>query len=138
MGRFEDLKAKYAGVLNTIQQKGIRLENLHVQDDKLFLKGKAPSQAIKNLVWDQIKVVNPAVDDITADIGIDESLAPPPAAAAAAPAQSYTVRAGDTLSKISKQVYGDANQYMKIFEANRDKLASPDMIKPGQVLTIPK
>ncbi len=49
----------------------------------------------------------------------------------------YTVVSGDTLSKISKQAYGDANKYMKIFEANKPMLTHPDKIYPGQVLRIP-
>ena len=52
-------------------------------------------------------------------------------------AQFYTVKSGDTLSKISKQYYGDANQYMKIFEANKPMLSHPDKIYPGQNLRIP-
>jgi nucleoid-associated protein YgaU len=52
-------------------------------------------------------------------------------------AQWYTVVSGDTLSKISKQYYGDANKYMKIFEANKPMLSSPDKIYPGQKLRIP-
>ena len=51
--------------------------------------------------------------------------------------QYYTVKSGDTLSKISKQHYGDANQYMKIFEANKPMLKDPDKIYPGQNLRIP-
>jgi nucleoid-associated protein YgaU len=51
--------------------------------------------------------------------------------------QTYTVKSGDTLSKISKQFYGDANQYQRIFEANRDKLDDPNKIQPGQQLVIP-
>jgi nucleoid-associated protein YgaU len=47
------------------------------------------------------------------------------------------VKKGDTLSKISKQFYGDANAYQKIFDANRDQLKDPDKIQPGQVLRIP-
>ncbi len=49
----------------------------------------------------------------------------------------YTVVAGDTLSKISKTNYGDANKYMKIFDANKPMLSNPDRIYPGQVLRIP-
>ncbi|MEO9137241.1 MAG: peptidoglycan-binding protein LysM [Casimicrobiaceae bacterium] len=49
----------------------------------------------------------------------------------------YTVASGDTLSKISKQYYGDANKYMTIFEANKPMLTSPDRIYPGQKLRIP-
>jgi len=51
--------------------------------------------------------------------------------------QSHEVVAGDTLSKISKQYYGDASLYMKIFEANRNILKDPDLIKVGQKLRIP-
>ena len=51
--------------------------------------------------------------------------------------QYYTVVSGDTLSKISRQYYGDANKYMKIFEANKPMLSSPDRIYPGQKLRIP-
>ena len=46
-------------------------------------------------------------------------------------------RGGDNLSKISKQFYGDADEYMRIFYANRDKLKDPDMIQVGQKLAIP-
>ena len=52
-------------------------------------------------------------------------------------AKYYTVVSGDTLSKISKAQYGDANKYMTIFEANRPMLQHPDKIYPGQVLRIP-
>lgn len=49
----------------------------------------------------------------------------------------YTVEKGDTLSKIAKQHYGDANKYQQIFEANKPMLSDPDKIYPGQVLRIP-
>ena len=52
-------------------------------------------------------------------------------------AQYYTVKSGDTLSKVSKHFYGDANKYMKIFEANKPMLSHPDKIYPGQNLRIP-
>ena len=51
--------------------------------------------------------------------------------------QFYTVMKGDWLSKISKTVYGDANKYNVIFEANKPMLTDPDKIYPGQVLVIP-
>lgn len=53
------------------------------------------------------------------------------------PATFHTVVAGDTLSKIAKKVYGDANAYMKIFEANKPMLSDPDKIYPGQSLRVP-
>ena len=52
--------------------------------------------------------------------------------------RTYTVKSGDTLSAIARQFYNDASQYMKIFEANKNLLSSPDKIAPGQVLTIPE
>ena len=51
---------------------------------------------------------------------------------------TYTVKAGDTLSKIAKEKLGDANAYMEIFNANKDQLTDPNKIKPGQVLKIPQ
>ena len=53
------------------------------------------------------------------------------------PAQKYTVKAGDTLSKIAKQFYGDAGKYMKIFDAKKGLLKDPDKIQVGQELAIP-
>jgi len=54
-----------------------------------------------------------------------------------APPRTYTVVAGDSLSKIAKKMYGDANKWQAIFEANRDTVKNPDLIHPGQVLKIP-
>ena len=51
--------------------------------------------------------------------------------------RSYTVVAGDSLSKIAKREYGDAQKWRQIYEANRDQIKDPDLIHPGQVLTIP-
>ena len=50
---------------------------------------------------------------------------------------TYTVKSGDSLSKIAKHVYGDANEWHRIYEANRDKIKNPDLIHPGQEFTIP-
>lgn len=142
MDRLEELKNKYSSVLQVVQQQGVRLTHLHVQDNKLFLQGAAPSQDVKNNVWNQIKSVDASLSDITCDLNVDPSLAPPKTAAAAAPAsatssRTYRVQAGDTLSKIAKQFYGNANDYNRIFDANRDKLDNPDKIQVGQELIIP-
>ena len=51
--------------------------------------------------------------------------------------QTYTVVSGDSLSKIAKHHYGDANKWRRIFEANQDVLTDPDLIYPGQTLKIP-
>ena len=65
------------------------------------------------------------------------STAPAPSPAPAAP-RTYTVAAGDSLSKIAKKLYGDANKWKRIFDANRDTVKNPDLIHPGQVLKIPE
>ena len=129
MATLEALKAKYQPAIDLAKTRGVSLKNVHVENDKLLIRGAAPNQAIKNEVWDRIKVIDATYSDLTADITIDASLA--------VPAQVYEVAAGDTLSKISKKYYGDAGKYMKIFDANKDQLSDPDKIKPGQKLKIP-
>ncbi|MEA2713644.1 MAG: hypothetical protein QOK27_1605 [Gemmatimonadales bacterium] len=52
--------------------------------------------------------------------------------------RTYTVVAGDSLSKIAKREYGDASKWHRIFEANRDQIENPDLIHPGQVLNLPQ
>ena len=138
--RFNELKGKYQPVLNLIEQQQVQLQNLHVESNKLFIRGTASSDDAKNAVWNQIKLVDSGYDkDLIADISVDTSRA---AAAAAGGGQGqggqvYEVKSGDNLSKISKQFYGDPNEYMRIFYANRDKLRDPDQIQVGQKLSIP-
>jgi nucleoid-associated protein YgaU len=129
MAELEQLKSKYASVLNAINQSGVRLTHVHIQDDKLYVEGACGSDAIKNRIWDQVKLVDPTYSDLTLNLTVDASLAPQQ--------QTYTVAAGDSLSKIAKHFYGNPNEYMKIFEANKDKLTDPNVIKPGQQLVIP-
>jgi nucleoid-associated protein YgaU len=136
--RFEELKQKYASALRVVEQTGVRLRNLHVENNKLFLKGEAPSEQAKNQVWDQIKLVDPSFSDLMADITVDPNAPKPQAAQGpASGGQTYTVQAGDTLSKIAKNFYGDANAYMNIFNANKNILSDPNKISPGQQLVIP-
>jgi len=137
--RFNELKQKYQTVLTTADNERIQFLNLHVQDNKLFIRGIAPSEEAKNKFWDQIKLVNPSGDDITADLTVDTSRAMGAAAGGGqgGGGQTYEVKSGDNLSKISKQFYGDPNEYMRIFYANRDKLRDPDKIQIGQQLVIP-
>jgi nucleoid-associated protein YgaU len=63
------------------------------------------------------------------------STAPSPAGQATT--ETYVVRQGDSLSKIAKERYGNANQWPKIYEANKDVIKDPDLIYPGQTLRIP-
>jgi nucleoid-associated protein YgaU len=138
--RFQELKQKYQTALSVIEQQQVQLQNLHVQDDKLYIRGVAPSQDAANKVWDQVKLANPNLDDITLDLQVSQTQAQGAVATGGQSGQggqTYTVKAGDTLSKISHQFYGDANEYMRIFYANRDKLHDPNKIQVGQQLVIP-
>lgn len=133
MDQLEELKAKYASVLELIKKRGVRLDHLHVQDGKLFMQGAAPAEAVKNQVWDQIKVVDASYSDLTADISVDSSLPPP-----AAEHTIYTVVGGDSLWKISSHFYGAGHLFNRIIEANPDKLKDEhSVIHPGDELRIP-
>ena len=98
------------------------------RDGKLHFKGTVNTQDEANKIWDAIKTVPTWSQDVVADIR----------ATGAAAEVTYTVKAGDTLSKIAKEHLGDANAYHEIFNANRDQLSDPDKIKAGQVLKIPQ
>ncbi len=65
------------------------------------------------------------------------STAPQAPDAAPPKIETYTVQSGDSLSKIAKRIYGDANAWKTIFEANRDQIKDPDLIHPGQILKVP-
>jgi len=136
--RFDELKGKYHTALNVADRERIEFYNLHVQDDKLYIRGIAPTLEARNKFGEQLRLVNPTEDDVVAEIDIREAQA---AAAAvgggSVPAVTYTVKSGDTLSKISREQYGSPTEYMRIFYANRDKLNDPDKIQVGQQLTIP-
>ena len=134
--QLSQLKAKYASVLRFIEQKGIRLQNVHVEGGKLVIRGSAPSQELADLVWDQVKLVDPNYGDLTLDLSVASQSGTGGSGTAAA-MQTHTVVAGDTLSKLAQRFYGDKMAYQRIFDANRDILKDPDLIHPGQVLKIP-
>ena len=142
--RFEQLKQKYQPVQNAMAQHQVRLQNLNMQGDKLLMRAQAPSQDAKNRVWDVIKLVDPTASDVIVDITVQESAQAPRTQTAGASVsggqatRTYTVQPGDSLSKISQQFYGNASEYMKIFEANRNQLDNPNTIRPGQQLIIPE
>ena len=102
---------------------------------KLHFKGTVATDAEKNEIWNAIKTIPTWQNDIVADIKVTGG--PAAGAAPAAAAKTYTVQAGDTLSKIAKDHLGSAGAYMKIFDLNKDQLSDPDKIKPGQVLKPP-
>ena len=140
--RLEQLKQKYQSVQNAMAQHQVRLQNLNMQGEQLFMRAEAPSQDAKNKIWDQIKLVDASHSDLIADITVNETAQMQTQTAGASfsggqSGRTYTVQPGDTLSKISRQFYGTPSDYMKIFEANRSWLSNPNEIKPGQQLVIP-
>jgi nucleoid-associated protein YgaU len=123
-----NLRDKYNHAIQTA--KGFRMQGAaEERDGKLYFKGVVQNQEEVNKIWDAIKIVPDWRNDIVAEVTIDPN--------AKAQEKTYTVKAGDTLSKIAKEHLGDANDYMKIFNVNKDQLTDPDKIKPGQVLRIP-
>lgn len=115
-----------------IAAQNLKADNLDVAFDgaagTVTVSGQAPDQETREkivLCCGNVSGVDKVVDNMTV------------AAGAAPEAVYYTVKSGDTLSKIAKEQYGNANEYMPIFEANKPMLKHPDKIYPGQVLRIP-
>lgn len=116
---------------NYISKMNLSADNLKVTfngaSGEVTVSGTAATQEIKEkilLCCGNVKGVANVVDNME----VTEKAAEP---------RFYTVVSGDTLSKIAKQYYGNANAYMKIFEANKPMLTHPDKIYPGQTLRIP-
>jgi nucleoid-associated protein YgaU len=132
------LREKYAQAIQTA--KNFRMDgSAQERDGKLYFNGTVGSESEKNAIWDALKTVPDWRTDVVADIKVvPRPGATGTAGAAKTSTRTYTVKSGDTLSKIAKEFYGDANAYMDIFNANKDQLNDPDKIKPGQVLKIPE
>ncbi len=116
--------------------------NVAVDGDKATLSGTAPSQeALEKMVL--CAGNQRGISEVDCQLQVDApAVSAEPAAAASAPvteaaSEFYTVKSGDTLSKIAQEQYGSASKYMLIFEANKPMLSDPDKIYPGQSLRIP-
>jgi nucleoid-associated protein YgaU len=121
-----------AAIEKYIASQNLSAKDLAVKYDgaskTAIVSGIAPNQAVKEkilLCCGNVSSVAKVDDQLT----VAQSDAPP--------SSFYEVKAGDSLSKIAKSVYGDANTYMKIFEANKPMLSDPNKIYPGQKLRIP-
>lgn len=116
-------------LLDYVKQLGLPYNRikLSVTDDDVKVEGEVAAQE------DAEKIVL-AIGNVEGVDQVDNLMT---VATPAPQAKFYTVVSGDTLSKISKEFYGDANKYNTIFEANKPMLTHPDKIYPGQVLRIP-
>jgi len=123
MADLATLKQKYQPVLDVLAKEDATVEAVDLQGNQLHIKATVVSEASKNRIWDAVKSVDPTFADLKHEIVVAQG------------DQTYTVKSGDSLSKISKLFYGDANQYMKIAKAN--DIPDPDKIKAGQQLKIP-
>jgi len=127
------LRDKYADAIRTA--KALKMQgSADERDGKLYFHGTVGTQAEANKIWDAIKAIPEWPNEIVADIKATGGSTP----AAGTGQSTYTVKAGDTLSKIAKDMLGDVNAYMDIFNVNKDQLSDPNKIKPGQVLKIPQ
>lgn len=122
MASFEELQAKYKAVLDKGHEVGLNVQNVNLEGDKLLIRGTVPAEHGKNVLWDVIKGIDAGVSDAIIDINVQSG-------------GTYTVVSGDTLSKIAKRFYGDANHYHAIAQASG--IDNPDKINVGQVITLP-
>lgn len=128
----EKEQALERALLDYMAQQNLPVENLTVVFDSatatVTVSGSVPDQATREkivLCSGNVEGVAQVNDQLNVVAGArDES-------------RWYEVKSGDTLSRIAKEVYGDANRYSAIFEANRPMLSDPDKIYPGQMLRIP-
>lgn len=119
-------------LLRRIQQQNLNISDLKVKyngsTDTAEISGTAKTQADREkaiIAIGNVQNVAKVIDNIDIQEDAPEST-------------MYTVKSGDSLSKIAEDVYGSADEYMKIFEANKPMLSDPNKIYPGQVLRIPK
>ncbi len=127
MADLEALKAKYAPVLAKMEQfepYGATLDVVELDGEKLHLKGTVPSEVVANRVWDEIKKCDPTYADLEHEI-----------ATTGGAEQPYTIKSGDSLSKIAQLFYGNGNKYPKIVEANG--IADPNNVPIGTELQLP-
>jgi nucleoid-associated protein YgaU len=122
------LKEKYAAALRLGEELKVKGSEVREEGGKLIIKGLAEYGIDRDHVWDVIKKQAGWEKEIVADIKVEKT-----------DVYGYwTVKSGDSLSKIAKDVYDDAGKYTKIYEANKATIGNnPNLIKPGQKLVLP-
>jgi nucleoid-associated protein YgaU len=122
------LKEKYADLLKLGDELRLSGSKISEEAGKLKFLGTAEYQLQKDKFWDKVKSYAGWENDFVADIKVEKTDV----------YGYYVVKSGDSLSKIAKDVYDNAGLYNKIYEANKALIGeNPNMIKPGQKLTIP-
>jgi nucleoid-associated protein YgaU len=122
------LKDKYADLLKLGEE--LKLSSSKVDEDggKLKVWGTAEYQLQKDKFWDKVKTYSGWENDLVADIKVEKTDV----------YGYYVVKSGDSLSKISKDVYDNGGLFQKIYDANKATIGdNPNLIKPGQKLVIP-
>jgi nucleoid-associated protein YgaU len=120
------LRDKYQSLISMAEGSGVADLNIQEQDNVLHIHGTAPSETVKQQLWDEYNRLDP--DMRAGDVVLNLDVA-------AGSEVFYTVAPGDSLSKIATKYKGVT--WQKIFEANRDQIKNPDLIHPGQKLRIP-
>jgi nucleoid-associated protein YgaU len=120
------LRDKYQSLIAMAEGSGVTDLEIQEQDNVLHIHGTAPSEAVKQQLWDEYNRLDP--DMRSGDVVLSLEVA-------AGSEVFYTVQSGDSLSKIATKYTGVT--WQKIFEANRDQIKNPDLIHPGQKLRIP-
>ena len=121
------LQDKYRELVTTAQSTGVSNLQVREQDRVLYIDGVAPSEEIKQRLWDIYGKIDP--DYRSADLVMNIKVLQD-----AGGTKEYVVVSGDNLSKIGKKFNV---KWKDIFEANKDKIKDPDHIEPGWKLKIP-
>jgi len=123
------LEQKYAELIQTARSSGVQNLQVREQENVLYIDGQAPTQDIKQKLWDVYGKIDPNYR--SADVVMNVAVSPITPAPAM---QEYEVVKGDNLSKIGKR-YGVS--WKEIYEANKNVISDPDLIQPGWKLKIP-
>ena len=122
------LRNKYQQLIDEATRSGVSNLDVRQQDNVLYIDGTAPTDAVKQQLWDVYNTIDPDYrsGDLIMNIGVSGS--------STSSQQEYVVEKGDSLSRIGEK-YGVS--WQEIYEANKDQVKNPDLIQPGWKLKIP-